>query len=367
MKVIHICQRDDPATGGAVRVAVELVKRLIANNIDARLLFLYGDSGYFGQNLESHCDYLRLKNSRDIWLYPRLNKYLAKIKPDIVHHHEDLLWSQLLTLNHPSYKKIIHSHSSRVANPQSLKTLLLYKCHRFSADFSVCITKEVQDTQSLNVGFDRNKTSVIHNGIDLQHYSPSSFEDKIRARQQLNLPVDHPIIGFVGRLNNLMKGVDDFLRIIAKLPENYEGLVVGDGPDLINLQQLARKLGIDNRVFFTGLLNDTKLAYQAMDVFCFTSRFEPFGLTIAEAMASGVPVVGFSCPGGSSTILTKETGTVIEDRNIEAMAEGIKAIISSPQTVELQLIKARHLLETKFDWEISTQNLINLYSQLLTS
>lgn len=367
MKVIHVCQRDDPATGGAVRVAFELVKRLIANNIDTRLLFLYGDSGYFGQNLEPHCDYLGLKNSRDIWLYPRLNQYLAKIKPDIVHHHEDLLWSQLLTLNHPSYKKIIHSHSSRVANPQSLKTRLLYKCHQFSANFSVCITKEVQDTQCLNVGFDRNKTRVIYNGIDLQHYSPSSFEDKIKARQQLDLSVDNPIIGFVGRLNNLMKGVDDFLRVIAKLPENYKGLVVGDGPDLINLQQLARELAIDDRVFFTGLLNDPKLAYQAMDIFCFTSRFEPFGLTIVEAMASGVPVVGFSCPGGSSTILTNETGKVIEDRNLEAMAEAIKAIVSSPQTVELQLTKATNLLETKFNWEISSQNLIDLYKELLTS
>jgi glycosyltransferase involved in cell wall biosynthesis len=372
IKVIHICQRDDAATGGAVRVAFELVKRLIDKDIDARLLFLYGNSGYFGQNLNSHCDYLGLKNSGDTWLYPRLNQYLAKIKPDIVHHHEDLLWSQLLTLNHPSYKKIIHSHSSRAANPQSLKTRLLYKCHRFSADFCVCITKEVRDTQCLNAGFDRNKTSVIYNGVDLQRYSPSTLEDKIKARQQLNLqqlnlPIDIPIIGFVGRLNNLMKGVDDFLRVIVKLPENYKSLVVGDGPDLNNLKQLAIELGIRDRVFFTGLLNDSKLAYQAMDIFCFTSRFEPFGLTIIEAMASGVPVVGFNCPGGSKEILTNDTGIVIQNRSLDEMAGAIKIIISNPEAAKFQLIKARGLLETKFNWEISTQNLMDLYKGLLIS
>lgn len=367
MKIIHVCQRDDPSTGGAVRVAFELVKGLINHNIDARLLFLYGDSGYFGENLKSHCDYLGLKNSRDIWLYPRLNQYLTKTKPDIVHHHEDLLWSQLLTLNHSSYKKIIHSHSSRVANPPSLKTRLLYNCHRFSADFSVCITKEVQNTQCLNVGFDRNKTSIIYNGIDLQHYSPPSLEDKIKARQQLNLPLDNPIIGFVGRLNNSMKGVDDFLRVIAKLPENYRGLVVGDGPDFINLKQLATELEIGDRVFFTGLLNDPKLAYQAMDIFAFTSRFEPFGLTIIEAMASGIPVVGFNCPGGSNEVLTNDTGIVIENRSLDRMTEAIKVIISNSQTVELQLINARGLLGNKFNWEISSQNLIDLYKKLLTS
>ncbi|PHV63377.1 glycosyltransferase [Cyanobacterium aponinum] len=366
MKIIHVCQKDDPATGGAVRVAFELVKRLITYNIDARLLFLYGDSGYFGKNLESHCDYLGLKNSRDIWLYPRFSKYLEKAKPNIVHHHDDLLWPQLLTLNHAGYKKIIHSHSSRVANPSSLKTRLLYNCHRFTGDFIVCITKEVQITQCLNVGFDRNKTSIIYNGVDLQHYQAPSPDEKIKARQELNLPLANSVIGFVGRLDNKMKGGDDFLRVIAQLPSSYNGLVVGKGPDFDNLQTLAKELKISERVYFTGLLPDPKFAYQAMDIFAFTSRFEPFGLIILEALASNVPVVGFRCPGGSGEILTDETGIVIYERDIKAMAEAIQLIPSNPNKVQEKLTQARYLLETKFSWDISIEKLIDLYKKILT-
>ncbi|MEB3190936.1 MAG: glycosyltransferase family 4 protein [Snowella sp.] len=366
MKIIHVCQKDDPATGGAVRVAFELVKRLITHNIDARLLFLYGDSGYFGKNLASHCDYLGLNNSRDVWLYPRFNQYLAKAKPDIVHHHDDLLWPQLLTLNHASYKKIIHSHSSRVANPSSLKIRLLYNCHRFTSNWIVCITKEVQTTQCLNVGFDCNKTSIIYNGVDLQHYQAPSADDKIESRQQLNLPLNKTIIGFVGRLDNKMKGGDDFLRVIAQLPPCYHGLVVGQGPDINNLQTLAKELKISERVYFTGLLTDPKLAYQAMDIFAFTSRFEPFGLTMLEALASNVPIVGFRCPGGSVEILTDETGIVIDERDIKAMAKAIELIASNPDNVQQKLTQGRHLLKTQFNWDISVEKLIDLYQKIST-
>ena len=366
MKVIHICQRDDPATGGAIRVAFELVKRLINHNIDARLLFLYGYSGYFGKNLESHCDYLDLKSSRDFWLYPRLSQYLAKAKPNIVHHHDDLLWPQLLTLSHPTYKKVIHAHGGGTPKPQPFKTRLLYHCQRLSADFVTCITAEAQTSQCVNVGFEPHKTSIIYNGIDLQHYQPGSAHDKIKARQYFNLPIDSHIIGFVGRLDNKMKGGDDFLRVITQLPSNYIGLVVGDGLDFNNLKKLAKELEISDRVCFTGLLSEPKLAYQIMDIFAFTSRFEPFGLTILEALASNVPVVGFRCPGGSSEILTDSTGIVIYQRDIEAMAEAIKMIISNPDDIQQKLTQGRYLLETRFNWEISVEKLIDLYKTILT-
>ena len=366
MKIIHVCQRDDPATGGAVRVAFELVKRLITHNIDARLLFLYGDSGYFGKNLESHCDYLGLNNSRDIWLYPRFNQYLAKAKPNIVHHHDDLLWPQLLTVSHPSYKKVIHAHGGGTPKPQPIKTRLLYHYQRLSSDFVTCITKEAQQSQCINVGFDPHKTSIIYNGVDLQHYQAPSADEKMKARQELNLPLTNLVIGFVGRLDNKMKGGDDFLRVIAQLPSSYNGLVVGKGPDFDNLQTLAKELKISERVYFTGLLPDPKLAYQAMDIFAFTSRFEPFGLTMLEALASHVPIVGFRCPGGSAEILTDETGIVINERDIEAMAEAIQLIGSNPDNVQQKLTQGRHLLKTQFNWNISVEKLIDLYQKILT-
>ena len=367
MKVIHICQRDDPATGGAVRVAFELVKRLINKGIETRLLFLYGESGYFGHQIDGHCDYLGLKDSKDILFYPRLVKYLTTTKPDVVHHHDNLLWPQLLTLKHPSYKKIIHAHSGEYAKHPSIKVRLLYSCQRSSADRVVAITAEIKQNQCINVGFNPDKVDVIYNGIDLCHFTPSSESEKTVARRQLELPPEKLIAGFVGRLDNAMKGGDDFLRVIAKLSQNWMGLIVGDGPDLLALKELAKDLHIHDRVFFTGLLNDTRIAYQCMDTFCFTSRFEPFGLTIIEAMASGVPVIGFDCPGGSQEILTQETSILVYNRDIGSMASLVSSVFTDREQWKHRSDAALRLLREKFSWEISTQQSIDIYVSLLAN
>jgi len=366
MKVIHICQRDDPATGGAVRVAVELVKRLPKYNIDSRLLFLYGSRSQFGMQIGDHCDYLGIRNSQDIFYFHRLNKYLSSQKPDIIHHHDGLLWPQLLTLFHPNYKKIIHSHSLPLNKPKSLKAFLLRKCFTFSANAVIYPTEAIKDDQYKNGGFRENILYVIHNGVDINHFTPSSPDQKNRSREILGLPKHAPVIGFVGRLHNIMKGTDDFLRVIAALPSEFLGLIVGTGPDLENLKKQAKKLNIENRVHFEGLLSDTAIAYRAMDIFCFTSRFEPFGLVILEAMASNVPVVGFQCRGGANEILTNTTGEVIENRDLNRMAEAIKSAYNQVSICKKRVSTARNLVETQYNWDISTELLAKLYTFIMS-
>lgn len=364
MLAIHICQRDDPSTGGAVRVAVEYVKRLSQFGIDARLLFLYGDRGFFDDKLGDRCDYLGLKDSKDILRMPRLVQYLRQQRPEIVHHHDDMLWPQLLTLNHPSYKKIVHAHGGGSAKPQPFKVAALYASQRNSVDAVVCITAEARASQQINVGFAPDILHVIRNGVDLTHYTPPTATQKHRARQILGLPQDVPVVGFVGRLHNAMKGADDFLNVLAALPSGYWGVVAGMGPDLENLKQQSQLLNISDRIVFTGLLNDPAIAYQAMDVFCMTSRHEPFGLTIIEAMACDVPAIGFRCPGGSGEILTDTTGVTIENRDVGQMATAVQSAYQRLPPWRDRIATAHHLLSTNYSWDISAARLADLYYTL---
>ncbi|WP_208344638.1 hypothetical protein, partial [Aetokthonos hydrillicola] len=110
LRVLHICQRDDIATGGSVRVAAEYVKRLPNHEVDAHCLFLYGSPGYFQSELDKRAHYLNIKNSRDILKFGRLSKFLQQFQPQIIHHHDGLLWSHLLTFFHPGKIKIAHAH-----------------------------------------------------------------------------------------------------------------------------------------------------------------------------------------------------------------------------------------------------------------
>lgn len=365
MKVIHVSQRDDLGTGGALRVAFEFVRRLSDYGIEVRMLFLYGAPGFVGSTLPDVCDYLGLENSRQIGQFWRLKRYLKKMNPDIVHFHDDLLWPQLVTAGKRPWKRVIHAHGGGTASPQPLKTRLLYHQHRHHADAVVCITDEAKASQTVNVGYDRNLLSVIYNAVDQHHYRRPTSVERAAARQVFGIPVQAPVVGFVGRLHNRTKGCDDFLRVLALLPVDFIGLMVGTGPDEQHLHALARQLGVADRVVFTGLMNDTVQAFHAMSAFCFVSRHEGFGLTIAEAMSCGVPVVGFACPGGSSEILTSETGDVVSNRDLAVMAEALQGACALESPWPLRLQKAHELLRDKFDWSVSTRKLAELYYKLL--
>ncbi|MFB1489915.1 MULTISPECIES: glycosyltransferase family 4 protein [unclassified Thiocapsa] len=363
-RVIHVNQRDDAATGGALRVAFELVRRLPGQGIDARMLFLYGSEGMCGSMLPMRCDYLQINNSRRIHQFGRLRSYLDRQRPDIVHFHDDLLWPQLLYPGQRPWRTVIHAHGGGTAAPQPWKTQALYAIQRRQADRVVCITEEAKSSQMRNVGFLPDRLQVIYNGVDRGVFRPPTEEIRARARQRFGLKQDAIVVGFVGRLHDAMKGCLDFVELLARLPERYVGLVAGRGPDEETMRRQGRRLGIDHRLVFAGLVEDVAATYQALDVFCFLSRHEPFGLTIAEAMASGVPVVGFACPGGSGELLTNETGHVILNRDLNAMASEVQRAARRSNPWPERISTAAACLEQQHDWDRAAVQLTATYRGL---
>ena len=362
LRVVHVSQRDDVATGGAPRVAYEFVRRLPNHGVDARLVFLYGSEGYFGSALPDRTDYLRIENSHRLGQLLRFLQYLRRLRPDVVHFHDDLLWPQLLNLGPRPWKTVIHAHGGGAAAPQPWRTRALYAIQRHHADQVVCITKEAKASQGRNVGFRSEMLHVIYNGVDLSVFRPPSIIERIAARKQFGLADDAIVVGFVGRLHDTMKGCLDFPDLIDRLPKNFVGFVAGEGPDARRMRARCQQLKLKSRVTFAGLVENVVTAWQALDVFCLLSRHEPFGLTIAEAMACGVPVVAYHCPGGSGELLTNETGCVIYDRNLDVMVSEIQLAACHGGLWEERLEAGKRALELQHDWDNSTAELVRLYS-----
>ena len=364
---LHICQRDDTATGGSVRVATEYIKRLVNYDIDAHCLFLYGSPGYFQTELgQSRTHYLNIQNSKDFLKFGRLVQFLQKFKPQIIHHHDGLLWSHLLTFFHPGIVKVAHAHLG-VNNTSSLsKSKIAAWLQRKSTDRLICITQDTCQSQIERGKYLPNRTQVIYNGVDRVQFYPPTATEQQNARSHLGLPINTPVIGFVGRLHCEMKGTDDFLRVFALLPQNFWAIVVGDGCDAQALKLLATTLNISDRVIFTGILDQPIVAYHAMDVFCLTSHWEPFGLVVAEAMACGAPVVGLSCPGGVNELLNNETGYMIANRDLKAMSQAIVDAVNNPEVWHERQIKANLKIAQNHDWQKNTSSLANLYQTLVS-
>ncbi len=378
LKALHICQRDDTATGGAARVAVEYVKRLHQYGVDAHCLFLYGQPGYFGSELGDLAHYLTIANSREVLKFGRLISFVRAFKPDIIHHHDGLLWSHLLTFFHPGVLKVAHAHLGATNDGLALRGDLAAWVQRQSTDLLICITEDTRTSQIQYGGYQSSQTQVLYNGVDRERFAPASRPEKIAARQHFGLPNDVIaarqhfglpndvfVIGYVGRLHCGMKGTDDFLRVISLLSKNYWALIVGSGVDIEYLKHLAIELEISNRVIFAGTLDRTEIAYHALDVFCLTSHDEPFGLVVAEAMSCQIPVVGFACTGGVNELLSLNTGSVVLNRELDGMAQAIVDAVEHSDLQQQRDDNAQSLLAKNHDWAKNSLDLANLYKNLV--
>ncbi|MGB9776549.1 MAG: glycosyltransferase family 4 protein [Anaerolineae bacterium] len=182
----------------------------------------------------------------------------------------------------------------------------------------------------------RQKVTVVPNGIEVERYDPAM--DGAPFRKQYGVPLGAPLVGTVGRLRP-WKGQDRFLRVLARvqavMPEVW-GVVVGGTPFAVpddypqRLEHLAAELGLEQRVVFTGHVEDVRPALAAMDVFVHPGDPEPFGLVNIEAMATGKPVVAFAHGALPEIVTNGETGLLVPPGDEGAMAQAILTLLQNP-------------------------------------
>jgi len=164
---------------------------------------------------------------------------------------------------------------------------------------SEMIKKQIINTYHI----DSQKISVIYNGIDFPEYN--EIEEKQSILNEFNIHHTTRILLFVGS-GFKRKGVEEFLHIISDIKTaDWVGFVVGKEKKLANYQKLARKLGIHNKVIFTGPRTDVHRFYIAGDIFVFPTHYEPFSNVVLEALYYK-NVVFTTDQNGASEILKSE-------------------------------------------------------------
>ncbi|WP_294956134.1 glycosyltransferase family 4 protein [Sulfurovum sp.] len=131
-------------------------------------------------------------------------------------------------------------------------------------------------------GIDPSKIVVIYNGIELQEYDTSHAFPKLS--KEFRIAQAQKIITFVGS-GFKRKGVEEFLHIISRLKyDDFKAFIIGKEKKLSCYEDMARQLGLENKVVFTGPRKDVNDFYVISDIFLFPSRYDPFGNVILEAM-----------------------------------------------------------------------------------
>lgn len=183
----------------------------------------------------------------------------------------------------------------------------------------------------LRLGADRRRIAVVPCGVDLGVFRPAGPALERR-------PGVHRIVT-VGRLVE-RKGVGDAIEALAGVPAAE--LVVAGGPEAARLEdddevgrlrEIARAVGVEDRVRFTGRLgrDEVPALLRSADVVACVPWYEPFGIVPVEAMACGVPVVASAVGGMIDTVVDGVTGRHVPARDPDALAAALRDLLDRPR------------------------------------
>ena len=163
------------------------------------------------------------------------------------------------------------------------------------------------------------------------------------------------------------KGYDMLLKawaIVEKISDDWELDVYGDG-NKPYYEKIAASLNLDKkRCRLNDSISDVQKEYLDSSLFVCTSRFEGFGMGIVEAMACGLPVVAFDCLWGPRSIITDgEDGLLVENGNIERMADTILSLINHPERISEMGMNARRNVQ-RFNIDAVAQKWKRLFDSL---
>jgi glycosyltransferase involved in cell wall biosynthesis len=174
--------------------------------------------------------------------------------------------------------------------------------------------------ERLGVAPERVKT--IYYGIDPEKFGPIAASDRAEARRALGLG-ERPAVAFVGALGDRRKGFDTLFGAWEALGAgsswDVDLLVVGTGRDLESWRERARRHRLDERIHFLGFRKDVPRVLAAADALVAPTRYEAFGLGVAEALARGLPALVSAHAGVAELFPAELRGLLIED--VESVSE----------------------------------------------
>lgn len=233
---------------------------------------------------------------------------------------------------------------------------------RARARFFICVSEHIHQ-QALERGVPEGKIRTIPIGVDLNLFAA----DPLRPRSR------DPIVLFVGRLVE-KKGCEYLIRAMADVESRHAGaklLIVGDGPLLDPLRAQARValrsctfLGSQPPNVVRDLMHRASLI-AAPSIVASNGDTEGLPITLCEAQAIGLPVVGFRGPGVAEAVVENETALLVPSRDERALAEGMNTVLGDPDLGVRLAVAGRRRAEALFSLETQTARLEDLYTEAL--
>jgi glycosyltransferase involved in cell wall biosynthesis len=296
-------------------------------------------------------------------------------EPDVVHsHHPFLLGDAAWRTAHRLVKPLIFTHHTLYEkythyvplDSDKLKEFVI----RLSTEYANLCTVVIAPSESIRRLIRRrgvrSPTRVIPTGVDTDFFKKG--RGKV-FRQTEGLSGKSPIIGHVGRLAP-EKNLDYLANAMALLARKHGKmyfLVVGEGESKADIRRIFADHEVADRLILAGSKTGQDLAdaYQAMDLFVFSSKTETQGLVLAEAMAAGKPVVALDAPGSREVVEDRKNGRLLRGRASPESFADATAVFFEDQPTADKWRKYAEKTAAKFSREACVRKLSRLYESSL--
>jgi glycosyltransferase involved in cell wall biosynthesis len=361
MKVLHVITGLD--VGGA-EIQLSLILKYTRHDSDVVTLY---NPGPVADQIRADGTSVRdigMRRNTELSALLRLRAIIAEGRYDVVHTH--LYRSQIyarpaarlagtpvvLTTEH----SIGDTHIERRKMTSAVRGL--YLASELFSDATIAVSDIVKE-RLIHWGVPARKIAVIPNGLDTAAltFDPAA---RRRVREHFGISPETYVIGALGRLDP-NKRID--LMVEAALPvlgDRCKVLVIGRGEDQARVEAAVAKLGATDHVIFGGFQSDTAAMMAAFDLYVAASVQETFGLSVLEAMASGLPVLYTVCPALDGI----QTG---QARQVTGTAEALGTEIQKAMEAGSLPREPDHTVFERYGMKSVVGRIDDLYEQILAN
>ncbi|MEA5446309.1 glycosyltransferase family 4 protein [Gammaproteobacteria bacterium AB-CW1] len=244
------------------------------------------------------------------------------------------------------------------------------------ADRVIAITEALKELL-VERGVPADKITVVPNGTDTERFS-QTLSGGTETRRAWAIPPEAVVFGYVGSMPQY-EGLDDLITAVARLREQQSELpvyclLVGDGDQFDELKSQAMRLGVADRVRFTGRVphDEVESYYAAMDAMVFPRKPQPVTETVSpmkpfEAMAMGKPIIASNVAALAEIIRDGETGVLFEKGRTESLAAAMARVAQDDPLRREIAGRALAWVRENRDWRQLTREIEGLYQQLTDS
>jgi glycosyltransferase involved in cell wall biosynthesis len=216
-------------------------------------------------------------------------------------------------------------------------------------------------------GAPAHKVHTIHYGLPLPVQEIDKRQARKALRDTLKIDADAPVIGMVCRLIDA-KGIPDALQAFSRVASDYPDLhfvIAGDGPLRRDLEMLARSLRVSERVHFLGWRDDPMNLMAGLDILLMPSVREGFGMSMLEAMAHSIPIIGSTASAIPEVVANGENGLTVPPRSPAALSDALRTLLSDkPLRMHMGML-GEDRLERLFSADLMIDRTVDLYRKLL--